>query len=125
MDLQKPEVLWQRDTGGKIFCDMAVDGGRVYVGNQHGHIIAIDASWGKKLWDRKIVESGIYADLLVQHGRIYTGSMNGEIHAVDALTGEKRWRYDGGFIHEAAPIIEDGVLYVGSSLKFFALPLSR
>src|SRR5918993_968366 len=85
-----------------------VDGGRVYVVNDRGELLALDAASGKeawvanavavpttaskyKFWKRETIEAGLSSSPGVGNGMVVVGGRNGEVIAFDAATGAKRW----------------------------------
>jgi outer membrane protein assembly factor BamB len=64
--------------------------------------------------------------ILIRDGVVYFGSMDYNIYAVDANTLEELWRFrTGGIIMESSPVIDNGLLYVGSFDGYmYALNLS-
>src|SRR5690625_15377 len=87
---------------GNVNRGVAVGHGKVYMVTLNAHIIALDATTGKKVWDApngdvRAGESGTVAPLIVKDV-VICGSSGGEfgvrghLDAFDAETGERRWR---------------------------------
>lgn len=107
--------LWTFDTEGRIRHGAAAAGNRVFVASEAGRLHALDRATGVELW-RYEIGGKPGAGLVVADGRVYVAGRDARLHAVDADTGEASWRL--GFWSswvEAAPIVHEGVLYVGSS----------
>src|SRR3954447_16140059 len=82
---------------------VALGGGRVYMGQLDGTLVALDQRTGKRVWRSKIEDwrNGytITSAPLYFDGRVYTGISGGEFQArgrltaVDAKTGKVDWRF--------------------------------
>jgi alcohol dehydrogenase (cytochrome c) len=82
---------------------VSVLGRRVYFGTLDAHLIALDASSGKVLWDQQVAEYtdgySITSAPLPIGDFVVTGTGNGEfpargfLTAYDAATGKLRWRF--------------------------------
>ena len=85
-----------------------VEDSRVYVVNDRGELLALDAATGKeawvanavavpttaskyKFWKRETIEAGLSSSPGVGNGMVVVGGRNGEVIAFDAATGAKRW----------------------------------
>jgi alcohol dehydrogenase (cytochrome c) len=83
---------------------VSVVGGRVYFATLDAHLIALDATSGRLLWDQKVADYdqgySITAAPLPVEGLVITGIGGGEfpirgfISAYDAATGALRWRFN-------------------------------
>lgn len=86
----------------------AIDGERLYVSNDAGQVLAINAVTGDTLWDSQAVklgrtgskwlfwrrskpEGGLSGGPAVGEGIVVAGGRNGEVVALDAETGAERW----------------------------------
>lgn len=115
VDASTGASLWTFDTEGRIRHGAAAAGSRVFVASEAGQLHALDLASGAELW-RYEIGGKPGAGLVVADGRVYVAGRDARLHAVDAETGEAAWRL--GFWSswvEAAPIVHEGVLYVGSS----------
>src|SRR4051794_11566074 len=82
---------------------VAIGGGRVYMGQLDGKLVALDQKTGKRVWASKIEDwrNGytITSAPLYFDGRVYTGISGGEFQArgrltaVNAKTGKVDWRF--------------------------------
>lgn len=118
-------LRWKIFTGANIEFPPVVAHGRLYVANQGGRFMALDADTGKRVWlrnvDRCAAAGGtvqgntIYQGFLRRHPCVRgdRGNANGILLAVDADTGRERWRFETGAI-ESSPALVDGVLYFGT-----------
>ena len=87
----------------------AIEGDRLYVSNDEGRVLALDANTGDlrwdsqavetgkvgsiwKFWQRRTLEGGLSGGPGVGNGLVVAGGRNGEVIALDAETGAERWR---------------------------------
>ncbi len=91
--------VWLANIGGKrlgraytgnsdIVGDPVLVGGSLYVGNQSGHMAALDASNGERLWD---AGEGTYGGALPVGGSLFLVSDASELVRLDAGTGATIW----------------------------------
>ena len=129
------DVRWVATPGGQpadlntqsVPIVAVVDGQRLLIdGNADGHIYAMQARTGKKVWDFHLSKRGINVSPVIDGATVYVahseenldaGTM-GRVVAIDATgsgditaTGEK-WRINELAVGFASPLIKDGRLYV-------------
>jgi len=90
------ETLWRTDAGagpGKALLGIAplVDGGRVYVADRKGHVLAFDAVSGERVWEAD-VKAPISGGPGGGSGLVVVGTPDAEVVALDAASGALRWR---------------------------------
>jgi len=84
---------------------VAYEGGRVFRGYNHGWMVALDASSGRRLWSTKIADpkggESIPMAPIAWDGKVFVGNAGGDnyavtgrIYALDAATGRQLWRFD-------------------------------
>ncbi len=105
--------LWSTSVGsgeGKLWLRQkpAVAGNKVFVVDDNGKVLALDATSGKTLWESKALEmksggsrllfwrkhsteTGLTSSAGVGGGLVVVGGRNGEVLALDAETGSKKW----------------------------------
>lgn len=110
----------------------AIEGDRLYVSNDEGRVLAIDANTGDVIWDsevaptrkvgsrvffwrRKSVDGGLSGGPGVGSGMVVAGGRNGEVVALDAETGAERWRTKVTSEVIAAPLVSPGRIVVRSN----------
>ena len=90
-----------------------VHGGRVYLGTHDGHLLALKAGDGARLWAFKTGDSVLSTPAL-ERGRVFFGSFDGHVYALDADTGALAWKHDTRGPVVSAPAVHDGRVIVGS-----------
>ena len=111
LNAETGELLWQYHHAvpldvplccGNVNRGVAVANGKVFMATQHGHLVALDATNGKRLWQQAFVdpragESATLAPLVVKNLVIVGSSgaeygVRGHIDAFNIDTGERVWR---------------------------------
>ena len=144
-DTRTGEVQWVATPGGSPF-DMntqsvpvvaVINGQRLLIdGNADGHVYAMQARTGKKVWDFNLSKRGLNVSPIVDGTTVYIGHSEenvdqgtlGRVVAIDATGAgdvtatHERWRADGLSIGFASPTLKDGTLYlIDNSANLLAL----
>lgn len=115
IDASSGERKWRFASNGKIRNAVAVDGDRVVFGSADHFVYALDRSTGAEQW-RFDTRAPVNAAPLIWNERVYIGDRGTGLHALDAASGKELWRlYFWGSWVESTPVIDEGVLYIGSS----------
>lgn len=110
----------------------AIEGERLFVSNDSGRVLAIDANTGKTLWDSEVVKTGKQGSRLffwrrrateagltggpgVGNGLVVIGGRNGEVVALDAETGAERWKTTVTSEVISTPLVTQGFVVVRSN----------
>lgn len=110
----------------------AIEGDRVFVSNDEGRVLALDAATGKTLWDSEVVKTGKTGSLwlfwrrktiegavtggpAVANGMVVVGGRNGEVIALDADTGAERWKATVTSEVISTPLVTGGFVVVRSN----------
>jgi soluble lytic murein transglycosylase len=110
---------WSYSAGDYIRSKPVVDGYTVYIGSDDNQVHAIGIYSGAILWQFQ-TDDNVTA-LAVDDTSVYFGSWDGSIYALDKW-GKLRWQYQTDGWVSAAPVLQQGVLYVGShDGSFYAL----
>lgn len=111
-----PQVkeAWLLRTGSGIYSSPAVEGDRVFVGDDLGRLTAYTLKKGKKLW---CFEAGqrIVGTPAVDEGVVVFGSADKHIYGLDVETGHPLWTVEAGAPVLGAVTIADGTAYIGAS----------
>jgi outer membrane protein assembly factor BamB len=105
----------------------AIHEGVMYIADLSGFVYALDAKTGKQFWKYDTF-AAIWGSTLYADGKVYIGDEDGDIAVLGAGKdgGEKG---EGKLLHETnmgaavytTPIAKDGVIYVASRTKLFAI----
>jgi outer membrane protein assembly factor BamB len=106
---------------GTTLSTVAVGGGIVYAADFAGFLHAFDAATGRELW-KYDTQAAIWGSPLLADGRIYLGDEDGDL-LVLAAGREARLLFKGnlGSAIYTTPAARDGVLYVATRSRLFAL----
>jgi outer membrane protein assembly factor BamB len=106
---------------GRTLSSCAVHDGLVYVAELAGYIHCLDAKTGKKYWDHDMGAATWCSPYCVD-GKVYIGNDNGEL-LVFADGKEKKLlsTIDMGGKIRSTPVAADGVLYVMTENKLYAI----
>lgn len=118
--------LWSFTASSRIGSTPAVARGVVYATAFDGHLYALNALTGARLW-RFNLGSTIPAAVspAVANGVVYVTSPNEVAFAVNAQSGRELWSYSSGNLLQSAPVVANGHVYVGTGdggLYAFGLP---
>jgi outer membrane protein assembly factor BamB len=95
--------------------------GRLFVGTNHGLVLAVQARSGRVLWHRRFAGC-VAASPAVGEGVVYLGFMDPPpctgtapsfVAALDAKSGRTLWRFRAGVV-ETPPLLAEGRVYFGS-----------
>ena len=127
--------LWAVITDGNVAATPAVVNGMVYATDLGGSLWAVDAATGQVVWKNAIMSyTGVPGDvsrttpahwrgtLIMGEGSQAAKTEEGAIvFALDANSGRPKWRTkveaDPAAMITGAPIVDDGVVYVGTASK--------
>lgn len=110
----------------------AIEGDRVFVSDDSGRVLAINANSGETLWDSEVVRTGKQGSRLffwkrkateggltggpgVGNGLVVVGGRNGEVVALDAESGAERWKTTVTSEVISSPLVAGGLVVVRSN----------
>ena len=83
-DITESNLIWKNDLGSDVPTP-TTDGKRIFVVNDRGIMVALDAKSGDILWDRQRVEPGTYSSSpTLADGKIYATNEEGTTTVVEA-----------------------------------------
>jgi outer membrane protein assembly factor BamB len=101
--------------------DVAVAGGRLYLGTHDGRVLALDPARGEKAWEFASGDS-VLAAPAVGAGRVVFGSFDGNVYALDAATGRLVWKRDTrGAVVSTPAVVGDRVVVGNRSYDLLGL----
>ena len=128
-DITESGLVWHLggDDFHRTMSSAAIHDGIMYIADLSGFVYALDVKTGKKHWTydafAAIWGSAFYAD-----GKVYIGDEDGDIAVLEAGAkgdgkGEGKLLYETNMANAVytTPIAKDGVLYVASRTKLFAI----
>ena len=113
-EFSKVKEQWIVQTGVGIYCSPAVEGDKVFVGDDMGYLTAYTLKNGKKLWN---FQSGkrIIGTPAVSEGIVVFGSADRNIYGLNAMNGQLLWKVEAKEPVIGAVTIDSGIAYVGAS----------
>ena len=113
-EFSKVKEQWVVQTGVGIYCSPAVEGDKVFVGDDMGYLTAYTLKNGKKLWN---FQSGkrIIGTPAVSEGIVVFGSADRNIYGLNAMNGQLLWKVEAKEPVIGAVTIDSGIAYVGAS----------
>lgn len=110
----KVKEEWLLHTGTGIYCSPAVEGDRLFVGDDLGCLTAYTLKKGRKLWSfqsgKRIVGTPAAAE-----GVVVFGSADKCIYGLDTADGSLLWKVEAAAPVLGAVTIADGTAYIGAS----------
>jgi len=116
--------IWQADAtaesddvgSGDVGGGIAYADGQLYVTNNYGEVLALDAKSGKILW-RRALGGPTRAAPTVAGGRVYVVTTDNQLHALSVKDGSVQWTHAGlaevtGLLGAASPAYETGMVAV-------------
>ena len=115
LDAKSGTIRWRYDASSAIRSSAAMASGRVIFGTWRGDVVALDAAGGKPSWTLRTGQP-IGQGIVTHDGIAIAGSRNTLLYGINADTGKSVWeRYYFTSWVESAPVIVDGIGYIGSS----------
>ena len=115
-----PEVeeVWTTQVGSAVYSSPSVEKGRIYVGDDEGHVQAFSLKDGKKLWDFKAGHR-VIGGPTVSKGIVVFGSADKNIYGVNATDGKLLWKVQATGPVLGSVTIDKGIAYIGASDSTF------
>jgi outer membrane protein assembly factor BamB len=115
LDIGTGRERWRVAAGDIMTATPALHGGNVIFAAHDGKVHAVSALDGAARWsyDAKLAVPG---DVIVADDRVLLGSRSYDLIALDVATGKELWkRYYWFSWIESPPVVNQGVIYTGSS----------
>ncbi len=117
--LADKKILWTRIVRKRLHgapidvTGPAYYGGRVYVAEIGGALIALNAKTGKVDWKRNL-HAHLESSPLIVGKTLYIGTDSSQVLAIDTGDGHKIWEYKANASIKASPSFHEGLIYVGN-----------
>ena len=120
-DVSKTHLVWRVDTGGPYVSSLVHYQGLLYMANEGGIVMCIDAKTGERVWQERM--NGIFtASSVAGDGKIYLLSETGETVVLRAgRRPQVLARNDLGEQLIASPAISGGLLFIRGDQHLFAI----
>ena len=107
----RPRLRWTFTADDEIDSSPAYANGRVFFGTNGGHVYALNARTGRKLWRAASFSSFLhgreyfYATPTLAFGRVYIGNTDGTLYAFGQRDGRLLWAHHAGsYVYTAAAV---------------------
>jgi len=105
---------WAARAGGSIQSQPVCAGGRAYVTDRSGNVLAIEMASGKQLWRHSTGDlSGLLPPPALHHDLVLVASFDGRLRALDKNSGKERWHVDD-LPCESTPVVNGGTAVVAT-----------
>jgi len=117
--LEDKKILWTRIVRKRLHgapidvTGPAYYGGRVFVAEIGGALIALNARTGKVDW-KKNLHAHLESSPLIVGKTLYIGTDSKQVLAIDTTDGRKLWEFKANAAIKASPSFHDGLIYVGN-----------
>lgn len=109
------KIRWKFQTDHIIRATPQVAGDLVFCGNWAGKFYALDKNTGNEVWKTDLHQP-ILSQPAIDKNRLIIGSRHAWLWCFDAQTGREIWKYNYWWSWvESSPVIEKGIIYIGSS----------
>ncbi|WP_462157326.1 outer membrane protein assembly factor BamB [Pseudoalteromonas sp. GB56] len=110
-------LFWGSDESAKLSGGILQAYGKLFVGSEHGQLVALDRETGEVVW-RKSVPGEALSKPAAGDGLVYINLASGLLLALHPDTGEERWRYEQEvppltLRGSSAPTVANGGVLVG------------
>ncbi|MBB1302713.1 outer membrane protein assembly factor BamB [Pseudoalteromonas sp. SR44-8] len=108
---------WQSDISAKLSGGILQAYGKIFIGSEHGYLIALDRETGDVVW-RKKVPGEVLSKPAAGDGLIYVNLGSGKLLALHPDTGEERWSHEQEvpaltLRGQSSPTVANGGVLVG------------
>jgi outer membrane protein assembly factor BamB len=125
LDTTTGEIIWTFDAGSPVSSSPAFQNGTVFFGTENpGKIYAIDARTGLAIWLYQVrAGAAVYSSPAVIDDKVIVGSSEGQLLCLDKLQGQVLWTTQLGVRPLSSPAIQNGTVFVASSLGVDAVDM--
>jgi len=112
LDARTGDLIWKKETGGKVVSSPCVINGTVYIGSNDGKLYALDALGGQERWT---FPTGlmVHASSVVKNGFVYFGAGK-KLFSVRAKTGRKVWSLSVDSQLYSSPAVNDKAMFIST-----------
>lgn len=101
------------DATGPYIEGGAIGNGLFVIGNNDGHVYALDVASGALRWKFKTGHR-VWATPLIISDTVYIGSMDRHLYALNLTNGELRWAFHATGAFASAPALHGDTLFIGA-----------
>ena len=105
---------------GSITASPAVHDGLVYFGSWDGHVYALDAATGDRVWKHR-TDGEVHTAVAIRDGALFASDDEGNLHILNARTGQSWFRFRTPAATASSPAVANGLVYFRSGRRLFAV----
>lgn len=105
---------WEFSSDANIISTPAVDGNKVFVGNQNGVMTCFSMKDGKPIWNYN-TGGAIFSSPAVANGIVVFGSGDGNVYCLSISKGKLIWKYKTTASVLGSPVINGDTVFIGGS----------
>ncbi len=105
--------VWRYKDGPLLEFPPVIAGGKLYLVNNSGYAIALDADTGRQLWRRRIGRLNASSPTYYRHRLYIVNLVPGHVVKLDARTGRVLWKRSLPGRAESSPVVVGRSLYFG------------
>lgn len=106
-------ITWQVSTGSIITSNPVIQGGKVFVSNTGGNILALDLTNGNQLWNWR-GKGAIHSTPAIRGTRLVFGSVDSTITCLSTKNGKQKWQIMTSGPVLGSPLIHKNRVFIGS-----------
>ncbi|MGH9868967.1 MAG: PQQ-binding-like beta-propeller repeat protein [Candidatus Polarisedimenticolia bacterium] len=122
-DVTESGMVWHRGNQdfGRTLSTVAIADGILYASDLSGRLYCLDAKTGKHHWTHDLA-AAVWGSPFVADGRVYIGDEDGDVAILKhGTTKQVLGEVNMGNAVYTTPVVKDGVMYIVSRTKLFAL----
>jgi outer membrane protein assembly factor BamB len=105
--------LWKYGDGPLLEFPPVFARGRLYLLDNNGHAIALDADSGRVLWKRRIGQLNASSPTYARHRLFVVSLIPGQVLALNPRTGKTEWKKELGSRSESSPVVVGDRVFFG------------
>lgn len=105
--------LWSIETDSRIYCNPALTGNLIVVGNNKGEIIVVDSENGSVRYRNKLGEA-FFSGVSIDKNIAYIGDDAGRLFAINILNNKILWEFDTNARILMNPAVDNENVYIGN-----------
>ena len=108
---------WSDNDSAKLSGGILQAYGKIYLGSEHGYVIALDRETGKEVWRKKVPGESL-SKPAAGDGLVFVNLASGKLLALHPDTGEERWSFEQEvpaltLRGQSSPTVANGGVLVG------------
>ncbi len=122
LSLENGELLWQYNTGHKIYGTAAIKNNRLVFACADGIIYCLNSLNGGLKWKHKTMRPNV-AVPVIENNIVYIGGSDSTFRAIDLKSGKLIWKFEGlkGYVESKPLITRDKIVFTAWDQTVYAI----